>query len=96
MAAKRQALEGHRDMKRGGMCSRRSAGIAFSVKERHTILEKTIWNTIFSAIFGAAKKCCTGISATRSPKARIWFVITCVARRASWWWRRRPQLWLSI
>lgn len=64
MAAKRQALEGHRDMKRGGACSRRSAGIAFSVKERHTILEKKLSGIQYFLQFGAAKKCCTGISAT--------------------------------
>lgn len=64
MAAKRQALEGHWDRKRGGMCTRRSAGIAFSVKERYTILENKLSGIQYFLQFGAAKKCCTGISAT--------------------------------
>lgn len=96
LAAKRQVLEGHRDVKRGSICSRRSAGIAFSVEERHTILENKLSGIQYFLQFSAAKKCCTGISATRYPKAKVRFVITCVARRTSWWWRRRPQLWLSI
>lgn len=63
MAAKRQTLEGHQDVNRGGMCNR-SAGTAFSVKEKHTILENKLSGLQYFLQFGAAKKCHTGISAT--------------------------------
>ena len=64
MAAERQMLEGHQDVNRGGMYNRRSTGIACSVKVKHTILENKLSGIQYFLQFGAAKKCCTGISAT--------------------------------
>lgn len=71
-------------MKRWGMCNRRSAGSAIAVKEKHTVLESKLSGNQCFLQFGADKKCCTGISAIRYPKARIRFVITSVASRTSW------------
>lgn len=64
MAAKRHTLEAHQGVNTGGICNRRYAGIAFSVKEKHTILENKLSGIQYFLQFGATKKCCTGISAT--------------------------------